>query len=222
MSVASEMCSMSAFAPRAYWSVITRRRVIASKVTSPTNARRRPRHDRGDVVAALLQLARDFDGLVGADAAGDAERDQGHGYSAGLDRLLRRPCLPSLPSARAARASRCRSSAACSRAAAAGRGRRQRSRTRTRLVRLSGEPLSVLSRNDSTICSAFAAHRPQPRPLGQHDRAQPLDARLELVVHDHVVVLDERGDSARAVASRRCMAASLSLLRPRSRCSSTS
>ncbi len=34
---ASEMCSMSAFAPRAYWSVITRRRVIASNVTVPTN-----------------------------------------------------------------------------------------------------------------------------------------------------------------------------------------
>ena len=38
-SVASEMCSMSALAPRAYWSVITRRRVLASKVTSPTNLR---------------------------------------------------------------------------------------------------------------------------------------------------------------------------------------
>ena len=39
MSEASEMCSMSAFAPRAYWSVMTRRRVIASNVTSPTNRR---------------------------------------------------------------------------------------------------------------------------------------------------------------------------------------
>ena len=39
MSVASAMCSMSALAPRAYWSVITRRRVIASKVTSPTKRR---------------------------------------------------------------------------------------------------------------------------------------------------------------------------------------
>ena len=39
MSVASAMCSMSALAPGANWSVITRRRVIASKVTSPTNRR---------------------------------------------------------------------------------------------------------------------------------------------------------------------------------------
>ena len=39
MFEASAMCSMSAFAPRAYWSEITRRRVIASKVTSPTNFR---------------------------------------------------------------------------------------------------------------------------------------------------------------------------------------
>ena len=39
---------------------------------------RRPRHDRDDVVTALLQPARDLDGLVGADSAGDAERDE-HG-----------------------------------------------------------------------------------------------------------------------------------------------
>jgi hypothetical protein len=39
MSVASAMCSMLALAPRAYWSVITGRRVIASNVTSPTNFR---------------------------------------------------------------------------------------------------------------------------------------------------------------------------------------
>ncbi len=32
------MCSISALAPRAYWSVITGRRVIASNVTSPTKA----------------------------------------------------------------------------------------------------------------------------------------------------------------------------------------
>ena len=42
-------------------------------------APRRPRHDRRDVVALLLQAARDLDRLVGADAAGDAERDQCHG-----------------------------------------------------------------------------------------------------------------------------------------------
>ena len=34
------------------------------------------RHDGDDFVAALLQPARDLDRLVGADAAGDAERDQ--------------------------------------------------------------------------------------------------------------------------------------------------
>ena len=39
MSEASEMCSMSAFAPRANWSTMTRRLVMASNVTSPTNRR---------------------------------------------------------------------------------------------------------------------------------------------------------------------------------------
>ena len=76
MSVASAMCSMSAFAPGANWSVITRRRVIASKVTAPTNLRAERVMTADDVVAALLQPARDLDRLVGADAAGDAERDQ--------------------------------------------------------------------------------------------------------------------------------------------------
>ena len=36
-SVASAMCSMSALAPGSHWSVTTRRRVMASKVTGPTN-----------------------------------------------------------------------------------------------------------------------------------------------------------------------------------------
>jgi hypothetical protein len=39
LSDAREMCSMSAFAPRDHCVVITRRLVIASKVTSPTNRR---------------------------------------------------------------------------------------------------------------------------------------------------------------------------------------
>ncbi len=34
---ASAMCSISAFMPASNWSVITRRRVIASKVAGPTN-----------------------------------------------------------------------------------------------------------------------------------------------------------------------------------------
>ena len=38
-SVASAMCSISEFAPRANWSVMTGRRVMASNVTSPTNRR---------------------------------------------------------------------------------------------------------------------------------------------------------------------------------------
>ena len=45
----------------------------------PDEPRRRARHHRHDVVAALLQPAAHLDRLVGADAAGDAERDQGHG-----------------------------------------------------------------------------------------------------------------------------------------------
>ena len=56
---------------------------------------RRPRHDRGDVVAALLQPARDFDGLVGADAAGDAERDQG---TSATRRVSTRRTFSTLPS----------------------------------------------------------------------------------------------------------------------------
>ena len=42
----------------------------------PDEPRGRLRHDGDDVVAALLQAARDLDGLVGADAAGHAEGDQ--------------------------------------------------------------------------------------------------------------------------------------------------
>ncbi len=42
----------------------------------PHEARRRRRHDGDDIVTAGLQTARDFDRLVGADAAGNAERDQ--------------------------------------------------------------------------------------------------------------------------------------------------
>ena len=72
---ASAMCSMSALAPGSNWSVMTRRRVMASNVTGPHEARRRRRHDGDDVVTAGLQAARDFDRLVGADAAGNAERD---------------------------------------------------------------------------------------------------------------------------------------------------
>ena len=48
-----------------------------------------------DVVAALLQPARDLDGLVGADAAGDAERDQGHAVPT---RPARSTCFATLPS----------------------------------------------------------------------------------------------------------------------------
>ncbi len=44
----------------------------------PDETRRRRRHDGDDLVAARLQPARDFDRLVGADAAGHAERDQRH------------------------------------------------------------------------------------------------------------------------------------------------
>ena len=69
----------------------------------PTNRVAERGHDRDDVVAALLQTARDLDRLVGADAAGHAERDQ-HGASGctgysipvtGLDRrLVRRSSRP--------------------------------------------------------------------------------------------------------------------------------
>ena len=39
MSVAIEMCSMSALLPGLHWSVITRRLVIASNVSGPTKRR---------------------------------------------------------------------------------------------------------------------------------------------------------------------------------------
>ena len=73
---ASAMCSMSAFAPRSNWSVMTCRRVMASKVTAPDEPRSGMRHHGDDIVAALLQAARDLHGLVGADAAGDSEGDE--------------------------------------------------------------------------------------------------------------------------------------------------
>ena len=103
------MCSMSAFAPGVHWSVMTRRRVIASKVTGADELARRPRHHGDDVVPALLQPARDLDGLVGADAAGHAEGDQSHGY---LENVLMMPACHRFHPARTARARRRRSPAA--------------------------------------------------------------------------------------------------------------
>ncbi len=68
-----------------------------------------------------------------------------------------------------------------------------------------------------------AAHPVHARPLGGDDLLQPHHGRLELVVDHDVVVL---AGSARLrpgrSSSRRCIASSLSLLRPRSRRSSTS
>ena len=49
--------------------MITGSRVIASKVSGPTNLRAARVITRLDAVPALLQQARDLDGLVGADAA---------------------------------------------------------------------------------------------------------------------------------------------------------
>ena len=79
MSDAIAMCSMSALAPGAPLvgdHAAPRDRLERQRADEPP---RRARHDRDDVVAALLQPARDLDGLVGADAAGDAEGDEGHG-----------------------------------------------------------------------------------------------------------------------------------------------
>ncbi len=57
----------------------------------PDEPPRRPRHHRLHAMSALLQQARDFDGLVGADAAGDAEPDEGHALpTACLGRAARR------------------------------------------------------------------------------------------------------------------------------------
>ena len=78
MSVASAMCSMSALAPGGELvgdHPPPRDRLEGDRPDEPP---RRPRHDRGDVVPALLQPARDLDRLVGADAAADAEGDQRH------------------------------------------------------------------------------------------------------------------------------------------------
>ena len=77
---AIEMCSMSALAPAFHWSVITSRRVIASKVSGPDELGRRAGHHRDHLVAVLLEPARDLDRLVGADAAGHAECDECHEF----------------------------------------------------------------------------------------------------------------------------------------------
>ena len=79
MSEAIEMCSMSALAPGVHWSVITRRRVIASKVTAPTNRRADRVMMATTSCPCFCRQARDLDRLVGADAAGDAEGDESHG-----------------------------------------------------------------------------------------------------------------------------------------------
>ena len=113
ISSAIAMCSMSAFAPGFHCDVITGRRVIASKVSGPTNRVAGARHDRHDVVPALLKSAADLDRLVGADAAGHAEGNQDsrqrsivwttHGRGSILARIgsasrrLSRPCAAALP-----------------------------------------------------------------------------------------------------------------------------
>src|SRR5207249_4688629 len=53
----------------------------------PDEARRRLRHDGHDIVPALLEPAAHFDRLVGADAAGDSERDERHLRLVDLDDL---------------------------------------------------------------------------------------------------------------------------------------
>ena len=73
---ASAMCSMSAFGAGLELigdDAAARDRFERDRADEP---RRGVRHHGHDLVAALLQPARDLDGLVGADAAGDAERDQ--------------------------------------------------------------------------------------------------------------------------------------------------
>ena len=78
---ASEICSMSEFAPGSNWLVNTRCRVIASNVSSPTNFLRRPSHHRNDVVPLLLKATDDLDGLVGADSAAHAQSNHRHKIS---------------------------------------------------------------------------------------------------------------------------------------------
>src|SRR5690606_29515827 len=56
----------------------------------PDETRRRARHHGDDIVAALLQPAADLDGLVGADPAGDAERDEAHSTGSSTFSTLRR------------------------------------------------------------------------------------------------------------------------------------
>ena len=61
---------------------------------APTKRAADARHHGDDVVAALLQAAAHLDRLVGADAAGDAERDERHGsaedYSSSIFSTFRR------------------------------------------------------------------------------------------------------------------------------------
>ena len=91
--------------------------------------------------------------------------------------------------------------------------------TNSNLFTLSSFPL-----NDETILDDdWRASRVEPRPLGEHDGAQPVDARVQLVVDDDVVVFGERRPlPAWPSPAAARIASSVSLLRPRSRCSSTS
>jgi hypothetical protein len=53
-----------------------------------------PRHHRGNIVAALLQPSRNFDGFVRADPTGYAQGYQCHGGCLTLRVGVSRPCLP--------------------------------------------------------------------------------------------------------------------------------
>ena len=132
------------------------------------------RQDRRDVVAALLQLTRDLDRLVGADAAGDAEGDVGHVTPSGsvgnlLDLafanfLLGEPHQLFI--------------AGCPRGAAPQELLGARASQHDEFKRVgnlqSCRSLQILSQERLHDSFSPRSHRPLPGPLRQHDRRQPV------------------------------------------------
>ena len=87
------MCRMSLSPPSAHWSTNTGWCERASKVRGATKRVAASRHHDVHVHAALLQLAQHLAGLVGPDAAGDAEDDR-HGAASSRARPWPRPARP--------------------------------------------------------------------------------------------------------------------------------
>src|SRR3954462_5253842 len=101
-----------------------------------------------------------------------------------------RPFRASLPSSRGAPSSRAPAPSACSRAATAWPAHPRLRQTRT----CSHSFLSCTVDKRSDDAFNDRRHPAGPRAFGEHDGPQPIDAAVQRVVHDHVVVLGHRAD----------------------------